>query len=212
MRLFPELEHFCKARSAEYDLIALERQAELLRLSTYIKAKQQKGADCKLMVICTHNSRRSHMGQLFLALGAAHFGLSRIFTFSGGTEATAFNPRAVKSLQEIGFRFKTENAEADNPIYEVSWSSDQLTYQAYSTRFDEPPNPESDFAAIMVCNSADEACPFVAGSDFRIALPFEDPKIYDDMELESVMYTARALQIAREMFFVCENVKDKDKD
>ena len=50
-----------------------------------------------------------------------------------------------------------------------------------------------------------KVCPIVAGADFRIALPFEDPKAFDDTPLESEKYTERCRQIGREMLYVAES-------
>ena len=49
-----------------------------------------------------------------LAQAAAwHFGLNDVRTYSGGTEATAFNPRAVRALRELGVAIDVSE-EAEN--------------------------------------------------------------------------------------------------
>ena len=58
----------------------------------------------------------------------------------------------------------------------------------------------------MVCNSADQGCPIVSGCDFRLSLPYEDPKAYDDTDLESIKYAERCRQIGREMLFVLSEI------
>jgi hypothetical protein len=139
---------------------------------------------------------------MWLAVGADFFGLPTLATYSGGTEATAFNPRAVATLERIGFDINTKNETVSNPIYQVKWSTKMQPYVAFSTRYDEAPNPQNDFAAIMVCTDADEKCPIVLGMDLRLSLPFEDPKAFDDTDLENQQYDERCLQIAREFLFV----------
>ena len=74
-----------------------------LKLSQYFSDQYKSGKTPQAIVICTHNSRRSHLGQLWLAIGADFFELPQLETFSGGTEATAFNPRAVAALHRVGF-------------------------------------------------------------------------------------------------------------
>jgi len=46
---------------------------------------------------------------------------------------------------------------------------------------------------------ADEACPLVRGTELRVPLRYEDPKLADGTPGEAVAYDARSLQIASEM-------------
>ncbi len=204
--LFPKIQSICQTFTQEYDLIPAERKTQLLQLSNYISNKIKEEKTVKLVVICTHNSRRSHLGQLWLAVAADYFQIPDIQTFSGGTEATAFNIRAIRTLQNIGFDIQPENSETDNPIYHICWKTDMPPYPAFSKKYEDFPNPKKQFAAIMVCTSADEDCPLVQGCDFRISLPFEDPKAFDGTALEAAKYTERAHQIGREMFFIFSEI------
>lgn len=85
-------------------------------------AEQPQETPTELTFICTHNSRRSHMGQIWAQAAAWHFGLNDVRTFSGVTEATAFNPRAVRALRELGVAIDVSQ-EADNPVYTVQLQS-----------------------------------------------------------------------------------------
>lgn len=205
--LLNKISVFCQTRTQEFNLISEERKAVLRNLSTYIAKKYAAKETPKMTVICTHNSRRSHLGQLWLSVGAAYYNLPKVETFSGGTEATAFNIRAVNAMRKIGFDISANNADAVNPDYQIKWSAEMNAYHAFSKKYETAPNPSQDFAAIMVCTSADEGCPIVAGCDFRLSLPFDDPKAFDDTDLEAAKYTERAEQIAREMLFVMQEVK-----
>jgi len=209
--LHPKILSVCKAFEQEYDLIPAERKTQLRTLSDYISHKIKNEQAVKLIVICTHNSRRSHLGQLWLAVGADYFQLSDIQTFSGGTEATAFNIRMVRALQNIGFDIHTENADNDNPIYNIRWKSNMSPYRAFSKKYEDAPNPTTQFAAIMVCTQTDEACPFVQGCDFRLSLPYDDPKTFDNTPLEATKYEERAQQIGREMLFVMQEVRKRSE-
>ena len=201
-----EIEMFCIEIVSNFDIIPHERKEKLSKFSSYISTKIKERQMPKIVVVCTHNSRRSHIGQIWLAVGADYFQLPEIQTFSGGTEATAFNIRAVKAFQRIGFDI-TANDETENPVYQISWNEGMKPYQAFSKKYDEDPNPKENFAAIMVCSEADEGCPFVNGCDFRFSLPFEDPKEFDETELETEKYDERVKQIGREMLFVMSQVK-----
>ena len=201
-----EIEKFCKELESDTEIIPYERKEKLSKLSNYISNEIKEGQTPKIVVICTHNSRRSHIGQIWLAAGADYFQLPEIQTFSGGTEATAFNIRAVKAFQRIGFDISAME-ETKNPIYQISWKKGMKPYQAFSKRYEEEPNPKEKFAAVMVCSEADEGCPFVFGCDFRLSLPFEDPKEFDETELETEKYDEKVRQIGREMLFVISQVK-----
>ena len=204
--LFDELSNYAKELEQNFDSIPEERKNKLRSLSEYLSDKWNSGQTPKVIIICTHNSRRSHLGQLWLATGADYYGLPEIETFSGGTEATAFHPNAVNAVHRAGFKVEVQDSSASNPVYQISWKVDMDAYQAFSTRFDEAPNPTTEFAAIMVCTEADQGCPFVPGTDFRLALPFDDPKAFDGTDLQDAKYDERCKQIGTEMLFVMSNV------
>jgi len=193
--------HLCQALEQEFDDITIERKLKLIELSDYIISRKNEDEIARLVVICTHNSRRSHMGQIWAQVAADYYGIRKIETFSGGTEATAFNPRAVSAFKKVGFDVNIIKNDDDNHRYELRWSEDMEAYQAFSKRYDDTPNPSEKFAAIMVCTSADEGCPIITGCDFRLSLPYEDPKAYDDTGLEAEMYDERLRQIGRDMLF-----------
>ncbi|AXG68772.1 protein ArsC [Kordia sp. SMS9] len=203
--IFSELLQNIEKLTQNFDSIPSDRKAQLETLSAYIQQKYNDQKTPKLIVICTHNSRRSHLGQLWLAAAADYYKLPAIETFSGGTEATAFHPNAVNAVARIGFKI-SQLVEAENPIYKILWKEQQYPYHAFSKRFEEPPNPTQAFAAIMVCTEADEGCPLVSGTDFRIALPYEDPKAFDKTPKETEKYDERCQQIGTEMLYVMSKV------
>lgn len=202
-----ELHSFLSSVEANFNSISEARKAHLLQLSHYFQEKYQAGHTPKAIVICTHNSRRSHLGQIWLAVAADYYGLPKLDTFSGGTEATAFNPRAVAALQRAGLQITTEDPTDDNPMYQVFWNNSVEPYIAFSKKYADEPNPSQNFAAIMVCTDADEHCPLVLGTDFRFSLPFDDPKAFDDTALEITKYDERCFEIATEMFFCLSQVR-----
>ena len=200
------INNYCQDLEKEFHLIPATRKTDLLLLKNYISLKFEKKQIPKIIIICTHNSRRSHIGQLWLAIGADYYGLPAIQTFSGGTEATAFNIRAVKAFQRIGLTVESTD-NSSNPVYAIKWNDAMQPYEAFSKKYEAAPNPKQDFAAIMVCTQADEGCPIVLGADFRLALPYDDPKAFDDTELESQKYDERIGQIGREILFVLKQLK-----
>lgn len=210
-QFYKPLQSYAASLPGEFSQIDPERQEALRAIGDYIVEKRKADLPVQITVICTHNSRRSHMGQLWLQAAAAYYGVPKVHTFSGGTEATAFNPRAVAALERAGFKInKTNNAsEPSNPLYETSLGQGLENYLLFSKKFSHPQNPQKEFAAIMVCSDADAACPIVPGADGRFAIPYEDPKLFDGSPSETPQYDARARQIAREMFFVMEYAKNQ---
>src|SRR5689334_19004318 len=92
VRLNPQLQKYVDARTTEFDQIPLERKQQLTQIAGYVCSRTKSDQPAKLTFICTHNSRRSHLAQIWAQTAATHFGFPGVQTFSGGTAATAFNP------------------------------------------------------------------------------------------------------------------------
>jgi arsenate reductase len=196
---YPALKTYIEKLLQEGSLIRGERKVALNQLANYIAQKKMADQSVLLNFICTHNSRRSHISQVWAATAAAYYQLDSIKTFSGGTEATAFNPRAVAAMERAGFQIKKPGG--NNPHYELSFSQDAPSLECFSKTFDDPFNPKRDFAAIMTCSEADEHCPFIPGAEWRLSLTYEDPKEADDTPDEMKRYDERVRQIGREIFY-----------
>jgi hypothetical protein len=145
------------------------------------------------------------MCQLWAALAAWYYGIEWVECFSGGTEATAFNPSAVKAMRDAGMAISTRDA-SPNPRYEVTFREQMVPLVVFSKKYSDPPNPTSGFVAVMTCSDADEACPIVHGSSARVTLTYEDPKLFDGTAEEEVRYAERCNQVAREMLFLFSSV------
>jgi arsenate reductase len=183
------------------------RRELLDQLADYVRRTHRTPAGCRLNFICTHNSRRSQMAQAWAAAAAAHAGIDRVVTYSGGTEVTALNPRSVAALRRAGFDITTL-APGENPVYVVRYVDDAEPLRCFSKTYDDAANPRDAFAAVMTCTSADAACPAVPGATARIALPYEDPKAYDGTAEEAARYDACSAQIAAEMIYVMTRAAD----
>lgn len=202
--LFPEIEN--TIQSLNFEIITSERRNLLQPLIDFIQNKVNTKQEIRLNLICTHNSRRSHLSQVWAQTAAAHFGIKNVFCYSGGTEATALFPMAAKTLAKQGFQITTI-AEGKNPIYTIKFAENSHPIIGFSKTFDDPFNPQSEFAAIMTCSSADQGCPFIAGAEKRIPLTFEDPKAFDNTPQQAEKYQERSLQIATELFYVFSQLK-----
>ncbi len=183
----------------EADLIGAERRSLLTELAAYISERLAAGGPARLVFICTHNSRRSHLSQCWARAAADHFGIGCVETYSGGTEATALAPQAAASLSRCGFEVG-DRADASNPVVTVGCGGAEPV-RAWSKLYDDPGNPTSEFAAVMTCSSADAGCPLVPGADARFALVWDDPKAADGTPYESAVYDERCRQIGRELLY-----------
>ncbi len=204
--MYPALLQYLGQRASEFASIPADRQTDLLKVSGYIRERLAKSEPAKLTFICTHNSRRSHLSQIWAQVAADYYGLNGVETYSGGTEATAFNPRAVAAMQRCGLKILADDPAAINPRYRV-YASDSATPQiCFSKAYGDPPNPNQGYCAVMTCSQADDACPLVMGCDLRMPIRYEDPKVADDTEYEAQRYDERSAQICTEMLFMMSRV------
>lgn len=209
-RLYKNLEAFVVQRECEFDQIPEQRKAQLTPLVKYLRKCLDDEEPVRLNFICTHNSRRSHMSQIWAATAAVRYGILNVHTYSGGTESTAFNPRAVRALQRSGFKIK-KTTDDDNPIYHVYMQDEAMPITAFSKVYNNAPNPKNGFCAVMTCTQADKACPTVNGARLRVAIPYKDPKAFDNTSEESAKYDERCRQISREMLFVFSQVRASER-
>ena len=186
--------------------ISEERKRILQPLIEFISSKISKNEEVRLNFICTHNSRRSHLSQIWAQTMANYYQIENVFCYSGGTEATAMFPKVVETLTNQGFEI-LKLSETENPVYAVKFAENEHAVICFSKKYDDDFNPKSTFAAILTCDSADENCPIVYGAEARIPIKYEDPKKSDGTPEMNETYFNRSLEIATEMKFVFENLR-----
>ena len=192
--------------SLKPEAISKERKQTLQPLIDYIQSKVTENKNVNLNFICTHNSRRSHLSQVW-AQAAAHFhNIKNVYCYSGGTEATALFPMAAKTLEQAGFEIEALS-EGKNPVYAIKYAENEHPIVGFSKTFDHPFNPKSEFAAIMTCSHADTNCPFIPGAEKRIPVKYDDPKTFDNTPQQEEKYQERSNQIASEMLFIFSEIK-----
>ncbi|MAW95231.1 MULTISPECIES: protein-tyrosine-phosphatase [unclassified Leeuwenhoekiella] len=201
--MYTDLRQFIDSLQTEG--VTESRSVELQALINYLKSKKDLALPVQLNFICTHNSRRSQLSQIWAQAMAAYFGLD-VKTFSGGVEVTAFNKTAVNTLIKQGFKAECEGNE--NPVYRFTFDENQPEIDAFSKLYDHPINPKKNFAAVMTCSHADENCPFIPGAEARIAVRYEDPKLADGTPKEEQVYADRSKEIATEMKLVFSELED----
>ena len=158
--------------------ISEERKTILQPLIDFLQQKVNNKQDININFICTHNSRRSHLSQVWAQVASAHFNIPNVHCYSGGTEETALFPKVAETLTEQGFNiFKI--ADTNNSVYAIKYSDNALPVIGFSKKYDSLFNPVSAFTAIMTCSQSDGGCPCIAGAEKRIPITFCDPKSSD---------------------------------
>lgn len=198
--MYHELLEYISRLENDFDKIPNTRKEKLGEIADFISQRLKKNKSAKVVYICTHNSRRSHFCQIWTATLGKHFGINELEAYSGGTEVTAFNPRAIEAIKRAGF--EVGNPGGKNPRYKIAYADKREPLICYSKRFDDSSNPSENFLAVMTCSDADQNCPIVPGAASRISLPYEDPKQADGTSQEEYIYDQRSREIATEMYFI----------
>jgi protein-tyrosine-phosphatase len=204
--LQPEVENYVRVSMNQFGQIPEDRRRQLKKIALFVRSRIDSARPADLTFICTHNSRRSHMSQIWAQVAASVYGIPHVTTYSGGTEATAFNRRTVEALKRSGLTIKKTTA-AENPVYHVYYSATSPPLTSFSKVYNSAPNPSKGFVAVMTCDQADKNCPTVQGAALRVAIPYVDPKVHDGTDREAQAYDERSRQISREMLYMMSEVK-----
>jgi len=197
---------YCENLTKEFSLISAERKVLLEKIADYITSKQRQNKQTNLVYICTHNSRRSHFGQVWAKVASEYFQINNISSFSGGTEVTVFNVNSINALKRVGFEIKAANDDK-NTTYHLIFDNNTDPIICFSKVYNDAKNPQSEFAAIMTCSDAEENCPFILNAELRISTTYDDPKEFDNTPIKDAKYDERCKQIALETFYVFSKVK-----
>ena len=203
--MYTSIRTYCNLLNKEFSSIEPQRKLLLEKITQYIISKRNENRYIQLVYICTHNSRRSHFGQIWAQVAANYYHIENVTAFSGGTEATAFNINAINAIKRVGFDVKAID-EKPNTTFHVSYNEIKKPIVCFSKVYDDISNPQSEFAAIMTCSDAEENCPFIPGVELRIGTTYDDPKAFDNNPLQDTKYDERCKQIALETLYVFSKV------
>ncbi len=196
------LQSYVQGLTSKFGSISEKRKEVLTLIAKEIAHRRNQNQDVAITVVCTHNSRRSQLGEIWIETACQYYGIDGIKAFSGGTEVTAFNIRMVVALRHVGFHLHTEQP-GDNPRYELTaLTSSARQHLLFSKTYNDPFNPQERFIAIIVCGEADEACPTVFGASARYSLPYLDPKEFDDTPFEHEAYLDKVEEMGIEFLFL----------
>ena len=110
-----------------------------------------------ILFLCTHNSARSQMAEgLMRSLGGP-----LIQVYSAGTIATQVRPEAIKAMAAIGIDISDHRSKVLDPF--VSMPFDYV---------------------IIVCDSANQACPVFPGAEKRLHWSVADPARVEGSEVQ----------------------------
>lgn len=182
-----------------------ERRMLVSPLIDFIQKQKDANESVRLNFVCTHNSRRSQICQVWAKTIAEFYNLTNVRSYSGGTESTAVYPTVITTFEALGFEI-SKIANYTNPTYKLNFTEEHSPMTLFSKRHNDRYNPRKDFAVVMTCTDADENCPVISGA-VRISLPYEDPKVSDGTKEEAQIYEERSTQIATEMKYVFSRIK-----
>lgn len=201
-----DLLKYCSSLSSEFNQIPSDRKEYLNELVSYIAEQQKAQKAINLVFVCTSNSRRSHMAQVWSQIASYYYNINNVNTFSGGTEKTKVNKNALLALEKTGIVLQSHQ-QSENPVWFAFVGVKFTPMILFSKVYTDSTNPSKNFGAVMVCAEANESCPIVSGADFRLGLPYQDPKAFDNTAQQNEKYDERCRQIAREMFYVFSQIK-----
>lgn len=194
--------------TSSFDQIPMERKQTLLQLGEMIRSEISSKGHCDLITICTHNSRRSHIAQIWFEVGSKYYLNGRLSSFSGGTESTRLHENTFQALRSCGFDI-TQETEGENPMFGIRYTlNDDMTPSLFSKVYSHEVNPQENYVAVLVCDNAVEACPVVIGAAQKIAVTFTDPKKYDHSAEAVKKYCESVENIGREILFALSNIVD----
>ena len=197
--IFIEIEN--KLSTIDVTTITNDRKKTLQPFVNYLQLKVSNDQEIRLNFICTHNSRRSHLFQIWAQTLALYFNIKDVFCYSGGTEATALFPVVAKTLKDQGFKIQVIS-ESNNPVYAIKYAVNEHPVIGFSKIYEDNFNPQTDFTAIMTCSQADIGCPYISGASERFSIPFDDPKVFDNAAEQAEKYREKSLQIATDLYYI----------
>ncbi|UII35039.1 protein-tyrosine-phosphatase [Fulvivirga ulvae] len=203
-KLIPAISEFLG--QLDISSITEHRKSELQPLINTIQEKVDKHQAVNLNFICTHNSRRSQLCQVWAETIAWIKGVPMVRAYSGGTEPSEFHQNAIKALEDCGFLI-TRKEDRAVPVYFFFYSYEAEAIPCFSKIYNDPINCRAAFTAVMTCSDAEEKCPHIAEAESRVSVIYEDPKHADGTSEEATVYAHRNKQIATEMLYVFSMIK-----
>lgn len=110
--LSPTVAAYADLLTTSFDMIDEPHREAGEKFVDWIVKRDKPGQPLHATVICTGNSRRSILGAMLGNIAAAYYGMPEIRFHSGGTAPSAFNPRTIAALKNIGVKVEMTGREA----------------------------------------------------------------------------------------------------
>ncbi len=215
-RLNPKVAAHADMLTTSFDMIDETHREAGEKLVDWIVKNYKPGQPLHVTVICTGNSRRSILGATMGNIAAAYYGMPEIRFHSGGTAPTAFNPRTIAALKDIGVEIEADRftrlpeASRRPPTRSTPSGGARAWRRPSSPRpTSMPPTPSRASPPSWSAARRTPPARFVKGAALRISMPYLDPKIYDDSVYESQKYAERRDDIGRLMLSVMMQVRNR---
>jgi hypothetical protein len=203
----PDLMSYCSSLPDEFINVPDSTEEKLKEAGTYIINRLNNGQVTSISFVCEHNSRKSHLGQIWTLMATQYYQLDNVKCYSGGTTPTYVNLRIIKALENTGFKISEKGIAGKGPLYYLDYGKSSRGFEIFSKRYDHPMNPDTNYLAISLCYNPEECCPISFGADKQLTIPYEDLQTYDNTSLESAKYDEQCRSVARDMFYMMDFVK-----
>ena len=198
---------YCESLEDEFNNVPDSTQEQLKVAGTYIINRLNNGQIASISFVCEHNSRKSHLGQIWTTLATQYYQLDHVKCYSGGTTPTYVNQRIINALGNTGIQISEKGIAGHGPKYLLDYGKSSRGFEIFSKRFDHPMNPDTNYLAISLCLNPDECCPISYGADKQLSIPYEDLQPFGNTPLESAKYDEQCRMVARDMFYMMDFVK-----
>lgn len=206
-KLYPILFNYARNLYDEYSNIPMERRYILDEIANYIIGSNQFEGRSSLLIIGTNNATRSILVESWANAAAYYYGISNVHIYSGGINTSKISTNAIIALEKAGFIiYKTDDPQ--NLTYELKYSYNIPPVILKSKKYNDKSNPESLYGAVFVCPNADINLPVLKGNNFRTSLHYFDPSAYDMAGDALDQYLLRSKEIATEMFYLFNRLKN----
>jgi arsenate reductase len=199
---------YCESLPAEFANVPDSTGKMLREAGTYIIDHLDSGRETSISFVCEHNSRKSHLGQIWTQMAIQYYGIDSVKCYSGGTSPTYVNQRIIKALENAGFQISEKGIAGNGPKYYLDFGKPSGGFEIFSKRYDHPMNPDTNYMAITLCYNPEECCPITGGADEQLTIPYEDLQPYDNTPLETARYDEQCRNVARDMFYMMDFVKN----
>ena len=147
-----------------------------------------------IVFLCTHNSRRSQLCQVWGSILSKIYNIDLKFN-SAGTEKTEVYKTVFYCFSNVGVEIK------DSKVFyrDLSLSLNSKVLEEIQS---------DKFISIMTCSDAEKSCPSDSRSIKNISMTYQDPKVFDYTEKEKDEYLKTSKLIAKELNYVLKKLVD----